>query len=230
MKTIGLLGGMSWESTATYYQLLNETIHSRLGGHHACECVLHSFDFARIERLMSREDWPALSALLSQAGVRLREAGAEFLLICTNTMHLMAEEVERAAGIPLLHIADATGAAMLADGKRKAGLLGTRFTMEKDFYAKRLADRYGIETLVPGGEDRTLVHDIIFGELVHGVVTDESRRKLICVIDRLTQRGAEGIILGCTELPLLLTQKDCPAALYDTTALHALAAADYALQ
>ena len=220
---------MSWESTATYYEILNNSIHMRLGGHHAAECVLYSIDFARVERLQTAGDWEALTRMMEDAGARLARAGAEFLLICANTMHLMADEVERAAGIPVLHIADAAATAILAQGQRRVGLLGTRFTMEKDFYTKRLLQKHGIEAIVPDEGDRELVHGIIFNELVHGVVTGESREKLLGVIARLTARGAQGIVLGCTELPLLLTQKDCETKLYDTTALHALAAVDYAL-
>jgi len=230
MKTIGLIGGMSWESTAAYYALLNETVHARLGGYHAAECVLHSFDFARIERLQRENDWPALTRLMLDAGIRLREAGADFLVICANTMHIMADEAERASGIPVLHIADAAAAAIRADGLRRVGLLGTKFTMEKDFYVKRLREKHGIEALVPDAADRETVHGVIFGELVHGVVRDSSREKLLGVIERLTGQGAEGVVLGCTELPLLLKQQDCPQKLYDTTTLHALAAVEYALE
>lgn len=229
MKTIGLIGGMSWESSAQYYRLINEGVRDARGPTASAQCLLWSFDFSAIEALQHKGDWASLEALMIDAGQRLAGAGAEALVICTNTMHLMADAVEAAAGVPLLHIADPTGAAVKASGISKVALLGTAFTMEQGFYKDRLATRHGLDVLVPEAEDRALVHRVIYEELVAGVVREESREAYRKVIERLIQRGAEGVILGCTEIMLLVGQSDSAVPLFDTTSLHAQAAVELAL-
>ena len=229
MKTLGLIGGMSWESSAHYYRLINQGVRDARGPTASARCLLWSFDFSEIEALQHAGDWEQLEQRMIDAGQRLAGAGAEALIICTNTMHLMAEQVEAAAGLPLLHIADPTGAAVKAAGIERVGLLGTAFTMEQDFYRGRLAERSGLEVLVPEAEDRALVHRVIYDELVAGVVREESRAAYRDVMARLVARGAGGVILGCTEIMLLVRPEDCTAALFDTTALHAAAAVELAL-
>ena len=229
MKTLGLIGGMSWESSAHYYRLINQGVRDARGPTASARCLLWSFDFSEIEALQHAGDWEQLEQRMIDAGQRLAGAGAEALIICTNTMHLMAEQVEAAAGLPLLHIADPTAAAVKAAGITRVGLLGTAFTMEQDFYRGRLAERSGLEVLVPEAEDRALVHRVIYDELVAGVVREESRAAYRDVMARLVARGAGGVILGCTEIMLLVRPEDCTAALFDTTALHAAAAVELAL-
>ena len=229
MKTLGLIGGMSWESSAQYYRLINQGVRDARGATASARCLLWSFDFSEIEALQHDGDWARLELMMVDAGKRLVGAGCDALLICTNTMHLMAGAVEAAAGVPLLHIADPTGAAVRAAGIGKVALLGTAFTMEQDFYRGRLAARYGLEVLVPEAGDRTLVHRVIYDELVAGVVREESREAFRGVIARLIERGAAGIILGCTEIMLLVDQSDSAVPLFDTTALHAAAAVELAL-
>jgi len=228
MKTIGLLGGMSWESTQVYYRLLNEQVRARLGGLHSAKIILHSFDFAEIEALQRREDWPAMAERLSAAARSVESAGADFMLICTNTMHRVAPEVARATDIPLLHIADATAAALRRDEITRVGLLGTRFTMEQAFFSDRLA-RFGVEVLVPEPPQRELVHRIIYQELCQGAIDPNSRRAYLQVVDELASCGAEAVILGCTEIGLLLRPEDTDIPLYDTTEIHASQAVAYAL-
>jgi aspartate racemase len=229
VKTIGLIGGMSWESSAEYYRILNRAVRDRLGGNHSAKILLWSFDFAEIERLQHDGDWPALTRLMIDAAIRLEAAGADLLLICTNTMHLMADEVTAAVNIPLLHIADPAGETVRSAGLRKIGLLGTAFTMERDFYKGRLAERFGLDVLVPEAEDRAIVHRIIYEELVAGVINPASREAYRGVIARLVTRGAEAIVLGCTEIMLLVDAEDSIVPLFDTTALHAEAAVVMAL-
>ena len=229
MKTLGLIGGMSWESSAHYYRLINQGVRDARGPTASAKCLLWSFDFSEIEALQHAGDWEQLEQRMIDAGQRLAGAGAEALIICTNTMHLMAEQVEAAAGLPLLHIADPTGAAVKAAGIERVGLLGTAFTMEQDFYRGRLAERSGLEVLVPEAEDRALVHRVIYDELVAGVVREESRAAYRDVMARLEARGAQGVILGCTEIMLLVDQSDSAVPLFDTTALHAAAAVELAL-
>ena len=223
-RMLGLIGGMSWESSAQYYRLINEGVRAARGPTASARCLLWSFDFAQIEALQHAGDWPALTALMIDAAKRLEGAGADHLLICTNTMHLMAGQVEAAAGIPLLHIADPTGAAIRAAGLHRVGLLGTAFTMEQSFYKERLAQQHGLEVLVPGAEDRALVHRVIYDELVAGRVTDASRQAYREIIARLVAQGAQGVVLGCTEIMLLIGAADSPVPLFDTTSLHAAAA------
>ncbi|WP_439814366.1 aspartate/glutamate racemase family protein [Zavarzinia sp. CC-PAN008] len=229
MKMIGLIGGMSWESSAEYYRILNEGVRDRLGPTASARCLLWSFDFSEIERLQHDGDWDALAARMVDAAQRLQAAGAEVLLICTNTMHRMADLVQAAVGIPLLHIADPTGARVRAAGIARVGLLGTAFTMEQDFYKGRLAARHGLDVIVPEAADRALVHRVIYDELVAGIVDDRSRQAYRQVIARLVARGAEAVILGCTEIMLLLGPDDSPVPLFDTTSLHAQAAVAAAL-
>lgn len=228
MKTIGLLGGMSWESTAHYYRVLNETVRDRLGGLHSAQLVMHSVDFAPIAELQRQDAWADAAIILGSAARGLADAGAGFLVIATNTMHIAASQIEAAAGIPVLHIADPTADAAIAAGVETLGLLGTRFTMEKDFYVRRLEER-GLTALVPEAADRDTVHRIIYDELVLGIVRAESRAGYRAVIQRLIDRGASGIILGCTEITMLVGQEDSSVPVFDTTELHALAAADRAL-
>lgn len=229
MATLGLLGGMSWESTIPYYRLINETVRERLGGHHSAPLVLYSVDFAAIEALQARGDWDAAGRLLVDAGTALERAGAQALVLCTNTMHRVADALEAGVGLPLLHIGDATGAAVRAAGLARVGLLGTRFTMEQAFYRERLARSAGVEVLVPGAEDRDQVHRIIYQELCHGEFLDASREVFRAVIGRLVEAGAQGVILGCTEIGLLVGPRQSPVPLFDTAALHARHAALWAL-
>lgn len=228
MRTIGLLGGMSWESTAHYYRVINEAVRERAGGLHSAEVVLHSVDFAPIAELQARDAWAETAVILGSAARGLASAGAEFLVIATNTMHIVADEIEAAAGIPLLHIADPTADAIRGSGVGTVGLLGTRFTMEKDFYLRRLEQR-GIQAIVPDAADRDTVHRIIYEELVLGVVRDESREQYRGVMQRLVDRGAEGIIAGCTEITMLVGPADTSVPMFDTTELHALGAVERAL-
>jgi len=225
MKTLGLLGGMSWESTLPYYRQINETVRERLGGLHSARLLLYSVDFAEVERLQHAGDWDAAGALLGRAACSLRDGGAQLLVICTNTMHKVADAVEAACGLPLLHIADPTGAAIRAAGLQRVGLLGTRFTMEQDFYRRRLIQRHGLEVLVPDPPARERVHAIIYDELCLGRIRDESRREYQAIIDGLVARGAQGVILGCTEIGLLIGPDDVAIPRFDTAALHARAAA-----
>jgi aspartate racemase len=225
MKVIGLLGGMSWESSAEYYRHVNERVRERLGGFHSAHCVLYSVDFAEIEDLQASGRWDAAGKRLDEAAGALKRAGADFLVLCTNTMHKVADRI---TGLPLLHLGDATAGAVLAAGVRKVGLLGTAFTMEQDFYVDRLAS-HGLDVLVPPEEDRAEVHRVIYEELVLGVVREESRAAYRAVIRRLVERGAEGVILGCTEIELLVGAGDSPVPVFPTTRLHAELAADHAL-
>ncbi|MGR4862447.1 aspartate/glutamate racemase family protein [Caulobacter sp. LARHSG274] len=226
---IGLIGGMSWESSAQYYRLINEGVRDRLGGVASARTLMWSFDFARIEALQHAGDWDALAGELAQAARVLERGGADLLVLCTNTMHRCTQAIEDAVAIPLLHIADPTAQAIRAAGLTKVGLLGTAFTMEQDFYRGRLEQRFGLEVLTPEADDRAAVHGIIYRELVAGQVLDASREVYRAVIERLVARGAQGIILGCTEIMLLIGPADSPVPIFDTTTLHAMAAVERAL-
>lgn len=230
MKTIGLLGGMSWESSSEYYRILNETIAKKLGDLHSADCLLYSVDFAEVEALQHEGQWDALTDMMISAAQRLEHGGAEILLICTNTMHRMAPEIQAAIEIPLLHIADAAGEAIQAQRLHKVGLLGTRFTMEGDFYRQRLMEKFELEVLIPEEADRETVHNVIYGELVKGQLKDSSRDAFLEIIAKLQANGAEGVILGCTEIPLLVHQADVEIAVFDTTRIHAEAAIDWAVE
>ncbi len=229
MKTIGLIGGMSWESTVTYYRHINETIKQQMGGLHSAKIILYSVDFHEIERLQHDGDWEGAGKLLADAARSLESAGAHFLVLCTNTMHKVAPAIEDAIGIPLFHIADPTALEIQHAGCSVVGLLGTRFTMEQDFYRDRLRERYGLKVLVPPQEDRDLVHRVIYEELCLGKVVPESRLQYQRVIADLAMQGAEAIILGCTEISLLVDQRNSTVPLFDTTCIHARKAAEFAL-
>jgi len=229
MKTIGLIGGMSWESSALYYRLINTGVRDRLGPLHSAQLLMYSVDFAPIEALQHAGDWQGAAEILADAARRLQAGGADFLLIGTNTMHRVADEVSGAVDIPLLHIADATARELQANGVRRVGLLGTAFTMELDFYRGRISDEFGIEVVVPELHDRQMVHDIIFQELCQGRIDDDSREVYLAIIDRLRAADIDGVILGCTEIGLLISQNDTDVPLYDTTAIHARAAVARAL-
>jgi aspartate racemase len=231
MKTIGLIGGMSWESTAIYYRLINEGVRDRLGGLHSAKMLVYSFDFDEIAALQTAGDWAGAGVLLAEAARRLEGAGAEALVLCTNTMHKLAGEIEAAVGIPLIHIADATAEAMRAQGVSQPILLATRFTMEQEFYKGRLAGRHGIEAAVPDAAGRDEVHRIIYDELVRGVVTALSKEAYLDVVKRMRERvPADGLIMGCTEITMLIGQGDFDIPVFDTTAIHARAAVDFMLQ
>jgi aspartate racemase len=229
VRVLGLLGGMSWESTVTYYRAINETVRERLGGFHSAKLLVHSVDFHEIERLQRAGDWERAGALLADAARGLEAAGAELLLICANTMHLVAPAIEAAVRIPLLHIADATGEEVRSAGLATVGLLGTRFTMEQAFYRDRLRERHGLTVLVPDEPERELVHRVIYEELVLGKLVDASRAAYRRVMAGLVDRGAQGIVLGCTEIPLLIGPEDAAVPLFDTTAIHARRAVEWAL-
>jgi aspartate racemase len=228
MRTIGLLGGMSWESSAEYYRLLNEEVRERLGGLHSARCVLYSVDFAEVEQMQVAGRWDDAAELLLAAGQALARAGADFVVLCTNTMHKVADRLTAELPVPLLHLADTTAQAVRAAGLDPVGLLGTAFTMEQDFYRDRLAS-HGLEVLVPEPADRRLVHAVIYEELCLGIVKESSRAAYREVIGRLVEAGARGVILGCTEIELLIGQSDSPVPVFPTTRLHARAAVDLAL-
>lgn len=230
MKTIGLIGGMSWESSLLYYRLINQDIKQRLGGLHSAQLLMYSVDFAPIEKLQHEGDWDGATKILIDAARRLEAGGADFFLIGTNTMHQVADAVVGAVDIPLLHIADATGEVLRQDHVRRIGLLGTAFTMELGFYRDRIEQQYGIDVVVPEMHDRQMVHDIIYQELCQGQVDDESREVYLAIIDRLRAQQIDGVILGCTEIGMLLDSRHTDIRLYDTTAIHAQQAVDYALQ
>lgn len=229
MKTLGLIGGMSWESTVPYYRLINETVKAELGGLHSARLLLHSVDFAEVERLQHAGDWDAAGQLLADIASKLEGAGAQAIVICTNTMHKLAPQVQAATTIPLLHIVDATAAAIRAAGMSRVGLLGTRFTMEQDFYRGRLSEQFGIACLVPPAPEREIVHRVIYDELCQGRIKPSSRAAYRRILQGLAEAGAEGVILGCTEISLLVSAEDSPVPLFDTAALHARAAALWAV-
>lgn len=223
MQRIGLLGGMSYESSALYYTLINELVNERLGGYHSARCVLASVDFAEIERMQADGDWDTAAELLAAEARGLRAAGADFVVLCTNTMHKVADRIEQAAGIPLLHLGDVTATAVREAGLDTVGLLGTRFTMEQSFYTERIAS-HGLTVLTPTPDEQQLVHEVIYSELVHGRIREESRQRYREVIDALVARGAAGVVLGCTEIELLIGPEHSPVPVFATTRLHAEAA------
>jgi aspartate racemase len=229
MRTIGMIGGMSWESSIEYYRIVNETVRERLGGLHSAKNVMYSVDFAEIETLQHQGKWEEATGMMVDAARYVERGGGEFVIICTNTMHRMADEVEARINIPLLHIADATADKIKAKGIRKIGLLGTRFTMEEDFYAGRLVKKHHLDVLIPEEKGREVVHRVIYDELVVGQIKKDSRSQYVEVIEGLVANGAEGVILGCTEIGLLVGQKDIPVPVFDTTEIHAVAAVEYAL-
>ena len=229
MKTIGLIGGMSWESSAEYYRIINEAVRDRLGGVHSGKSLMLTVDFAEIETLQKQGRWDEATQAMIHAAQQLQAGGADCVLICANTMHKMADEVQAAVDIPLIHIADATAAAVKKQGLHKVGLLGTRYTMEEDFYTGRLAQKHGLEVLIPGADDRTIIHNVIYDELVVGKVNPASKLAYLRIMDKLVAQGVEGILLACTEIGMLVQQPDSSLPLFDTTPIHALAAVDFAL-
>jgi len=229
MKTIGLLGGMSWESTVGYYRAINEGVKNRLGGLHSAKIALYSVDFEPIEKLQHADDCKGTATILAEAARSVESAGADFLLICTNTMHKVAPEIEKSIKIPLLHIADATAEVLVNEGIKTVGLLGTAFTMEQDFYKGRLNENHGLNVLVPENEDRQVVHNIIYQELCLGKTESNSKTEYLRIIDSLANQGAEAVILGCTEIGMLVNQGDTKVRLLDTTAIHAAKAVEYAI-
>ena len=229
MKTLGLIGGMSWESTAVYYRLINELVRERMGGLHSAQVLIWSFDFEEVERCQAEDRWDEATRMMEDASRRLKAGGADILVICTNTMHRMADEVEEATGLPLVHIADATAEAVKARGIGRVGLLGTAYTMEQDFYRGRLIDRHGLQVVIPEEADRRTVHDVIYDELCQGEVRRESRARYLEIVGRLRTQGAEGVILGCTEIGLLIGQDDLDIPVFDSTEAHAAAAVEAAL-
>lgn len=230
MKTIGLLGGMSWESTTEYYKIINEYIAGHMGGFHSAKIIMYSYDFHELEIHMKEEAWENCTRLLIDGARLVEKAGADMLLICTNTMHLMAHEVQQSVDIPLLHIVDAVADEIKRAKLEKVGLLGTSFTMEKDFYKGRLASKHKVEVTIPEESDRRIVHDIIFNELCTGKIIEESKERFKKIIGSMVEDGAQGVILGCTEIPLLIKTADVNVPLFDTTRIHAVAAADLALK
>ena len=229
MKVIGLLGGMSWESSLEYYRILNEIIKERLGGLHSAKCILYSVDFEEIENLQHQGKWDELTKIMIESAQNLEKAGADMVLICTNTMHKMANEVQKELKIPLLHIADAAAQKVKEMNLKKVGLLGTKYTMEQDFYKGRIKKKYDIDVIIPDLDEREIVHDVIFNELCLGKIKEESKEQYKKIIQNLIHKGAEGIILGCTEIPLLINQEDFDVPIFDTTMIHCHAAIDHAL-
>lgn len=229
MKIIGLIGGMSWESSLEYYRIINETVRNRLGGFHSAQSLMYSVDFAEIEILQHQGQWQEATQMMIEAARRVERGGADFLVICTNTMHKMAEEVQKNISIPILHIADATAERVKAQGLHRVGLLGTKFTMEEEFYKGRLIQKHGLQVIIPMPEDRSIVHRVIYDELVIGEINPTSRAQFQRMIDELVEQGCEGIVLGCTEIGLLVKEADSRVPLFDTTRIHAIAAVEYAL-
>jgi len=229
MKTIGLIGGMSWESSVEYYRLINLAVREKLGGLHSARSVMVSVDFSEVEEMQRENRWGEATQTMIAAARQVERAGADFVLICTNTMHRMADEVQQAIRIPLLHIADATGQVVCSQGIRRIGLLGTRYTMEENFYRGRLLERFGLRVLVPDQAARETVHRVIYEELCQGIIMEDSRREYRNILSQLVSAGAEGVILGCTEIGLLVHAEDSSVPLFDTTGIHAQAAVDYAL-
>ncbi|MCD6543590.1 MAG: aspartate/glutamate racemase family protein [Flavobacteriaceae bacterium] len=229
MKKIGLIGGMSWESSMVYYELINLKVRELLGGFHSARCVMESVDFAKIEKLQHNNDWDGLADIMVGAAQNLEKSGADIIVLCTNTMHLLSDQIKEKIAVPFLHIAESTGKNILKKKISKVALLGTKFTMEKDFYKKILLDDFNIHVIIPEKKDRGMIHDIIYQELVHGIFTDESRKLMIKIIKNLELNGAEGVILGCTEIPLLIKQKDVDIHVFDTTKIHVEDAVSFAL-
>lgn len=230
MKTIGLIGGMSPESSLLYYDIINKLTRERLGGSHSAKCILYSVDFGEVEKLQHEGNWQALNEMMAEAASNLEKSGADFILLCTNTMHLCKEAIITNTSIPFLHIAEAAGEQIRNKQLKKVALLGTRFTMEKDFYKAVLKDQFNLEVIIPDEQERTTVHKIIYEELVNGQVLNTSREKYIGIIKKLEEKGAEGVILGCTEIPMLISNNDVNIPVFDTTRIHAATAVDWALE
>jgi aspartate racemase len=229
MKTIGLIGGMSWESSAMYYKIVNQKVKEHLGGVHSCQCLMYSVDFGEIAALQHAGDWTQLGERMADAAKRLERGGADFIVLCTNTMHKLADTIETSVSIPLLHIGDVTAEAIKAKSLHTVGLLGTKFTMEQDFLKGRLTEKHDIKTIIPTAEQRDIIHRIIYEELVKGVILESSRQEYLLIINDLVEKGAQGIILGCTEIGLLITNEFTDAVLFDTTEIHAVKAVELAV-
>lgn len=229
MKTIGLIGGSSWISSMDYYRLLNESVHRKLGGHNYARCIMYSFNFADIKKLNDAKDWSTTLTLVTGVSKKLASAGAECIVLCANTMHVIAEDLSRAIELPIIHIADATADAIVGKGLQRVGLLGTKFTMEMDFFTRKLEARQ-IETIIPPEEDREFIHTTIFDELAKGIVREATKREYLDIIRGLTKQGVQGVILGCSEIPLLIEQRDCTIPLFDTVAIHVEEAVRFALR
>lgn len=230
MKTIGLIGGMSWESSIEYYRIINETTRTKLGGLHSAKSLMYSVDFAEVEILQHQGKWAEAADMLVDAAKRLENGGADFIVLCTNTMHKVAEEIQASVQIPLLHIADATAQVVKDSGIRAIGLLGTRFTMEEEFYKGRLSQQYGLQVHIPNAQEREVIHRVIYDELVVGEIKQHSKEQYLGIIERMLAQGAEGVILGCTEIGLLIHKQDSRVPMFDTTRIHAEAAVEYALK
>jgi aspartate racemase len=230
MKTIGLIGGLSWESSKEYYRIINETVNERLGGLHSAKCILYSLDFAESREIQQTKGWDELTKILIDAAKRLEAAGADIVLVCTNTMHKVVPKIQREIHVPILHIADATGEKVLEKGLKKVGLLGTKMTMEEDFYKGRIGERFGIDVLVPDKDERDFIERVIFDELCVGKMNASSKKRFKEIIGKLDENGAEGIILGCTEIPLLIKQEEVNVPVFDTTEIHAKGAVEFALK
>ncbi|MBX2846286.1 MAG: aspartate/glutamate racemase family protein [Saprospiraceae bacterium] len=230
MKTIGLIGGMSWESSLEYYRMINEKTKQALGGYASSKSLMYTVDFSEIEPLQRTGDWAALDRKMAEAALQLQSGGAELILLCTNTMHLSAQAIEKAIDVPFLHIAEATGQAIQQRTMKKVGLIGTKFTMEKDFYKSTLKEKFSVDTIIPDAGDRDELHRIIYDELVNGKFLESSKKKCLEIIERLVAKGAEGIVLGCTEIPLIISQEDVAIPVFNTMALHAQEAVDWAIQ
>jgi aspartate racemase len=230
MKTLGLIGGMSWESSAVYYDLINKKVRKELGGHHSCDSIMLTVDFEEIVKLQHEGDWKTLDQMMAKAAMQLEKAGAEIIILCTNTMHLCTPEILKSISVPFLHIAEATALAIQEQELKKVALLGTKFTMEKDFYKDYIQDQYGIEVIIPNLEERNEIHRIIYNELVQGVIKEESREIYKNIIANLQAQGAQGAILGCTEIPLLISSSDVNIPVFDTTTIHAEKAVEWALK
>jgi aspartate racemase len=229
MKTIGFIGGMSWESSVVYYEIANRLVRDKLGKFHSCKNVMYTVDFDEIQRLQHEDKWDELDKIMADAAKRLERAGADVVVLCTNTMHLCEDAIRKSISIPFLHIAEAVGQAIINKGISKVALLGTRFTMEKDFYKKTLLEKFGVETIIPNQQEREIIHSIIYNELVQGIIKEDSRATYVRIIDRLQNEGAQGVILGCTEIPLLISDKDVKIPVFDTTTIHAEKAVEWAL-
>jgi aspartate racemase len=230
MKTIGLIGGMSWESSVEYYRIMNELVKAKLGGLHSAKCMMYSVDFAEVEVLQHQAKWAEAAEMLIRAAKNLENGGADFIILCTNTMHKVADDIQANINIPFLHIADATAQLVKAAGIQTIALLGTRFTMEEDFYKGRLLEKYGLNVVIPAAQEREIVHRVIYDELVVGKIEQHSKMQYIDIMEQMVNQGAEGVILGCTEIGLLVHQEDSRVPLFDTTLIHATAAVEYALE
>lgn len=229
MKKIGLIGGMSWESSLEYYKIINETVKLKLGGLHSAECLMYSVDFQEIEALQHQNKWEELTNIMVNTAEKLKNGGADFIVICTNTMHKMVSDIEDRVGIKVLHIAEVTGEKIVQKGMKKVGLLGTKFTMEGDFYKRVLKEKFNIDVVIPDEADREIVHEIIYKELCRGIINEDSKEKYKKIINKLAVKGAEGVVLGCTEIPLLIKQEDVNILVFDTTTIHAISAVEFAL-